>query len=76
MIYSIYVQHNITFLTKQKITHTKNRKSFSVSQRKKNSQKWVPKISYKNASEYKLLILTARINVNLHIKYVFKVNIN
>ena len=40
MIYSIYVQHNITFLTKQKITHTKNRKKFfRFTKEKKQSKK-------------------------------------
>ena len=56
-----------TFLTKQKITHTKNQKVF---------EKRVPKISNKNACEYKLLVLTSRINNNLDMKYIFKVNIN
>ena len=47
MIYIIYVQHNITFLAKQKITHTKNRKIFSVSQRKKTVKKEFLKLAIK-----------------------------
>ena len=47
MIYSIYVQHNITFLTKQKITHTKNRKVFPFHKGKKTVKKEFLKLAIK-----------------------------
>ena len=49
---------------------------FSHLIKEKTREKRVPKISNKNACEYKLLVLTSRINVSLHMKYICKVNIN
>ena len=75
MIDSIYVQHIQYFSQNKRLRMLKMEKYFRLT-KENTREKRVPKVSNKNAREYKLLVLTLRINVNLHIKYIFKVNIN
>ena len=75
MIDSIYVQHIQYFSQNKRLRMLKMEKYFRLT-KENTREKRVPKVSNKNAREYKLLVLTSRINVNLHIKYIFKVNIN
>ena len=75
MIDSIYVQHIQYFSQNKRLRLLKMEKYFRLT-KENTREKRVPKVSNKNAREYKLLVLTLRINVNLHIKYIFKVNIN
>ena len=72
---SIYVQHIQYFSQNKRLRKLKMEKYFRLT-KENTREKRVPKVSNKNAREYKLLVLTLRINVNLHIKYIFKVNIN
>ena len=75
MIDSIYVQHIQYFSQNKRLRMLKMGKYFRLT-KENTCEKRVPKVSNKNAREYKLLVLTSRINFNLHIKYIFKVNIN